>query len=199
MALARRPECVAVGECGLDNADGFPLLDQQMPWFVTQLDVACELQKPVFLHERLAFQTVSDELKSRKDKLPPVLVHCFTGTGDELQWYLDAGCYVGFTGFLLNTKRAAALRASIQSGQVSIPLDRVVVETDAPYMGFKKCRAIEPINPKKTSPNVPSALPRVLAEVASLMHVSVDDLGAATTANARRLFGLGLPPPADAT
>eukprot|EP00035_Acanthoeca_spectabilis_P027123 m.465448 g.465448 ORF g.465448 m.465448 type:complete len:294 (-) comp24227_c0_seq1:339-1220(-) len=188
--LGSRDECVAIGECGLDNAEGFPAAELQLPWFTAQLDLAKNLNKPVFLHERLAFEAVSAELTARKDDLPPVLVHCFTGTAEELSWYLDFGCYVGFTGFVFNKKRAAALRECLQSGQVKVPLDRVVIETDAPYMGFKRCRTAEPKNPTKTSPNVPSALPRILSEVAALLGVESDVLGAATTANARRLFQL---------
>lgn len=195
--LCGRPGCIAVGECGLDNADGFPSAEHQLPWFAAQLDLACELQKPVFLHERLAFDAVKAELMARQPKLPPVLVHCFTGASADLEWYLDFGCYVGFTGFLLNTKRAATLRAALQTGDVVVPLDRVVIETDAPYMGFKRCRSAESENPKKTSPNVPSALPRVLAELAGLLGVSTDELAIATTANARRLFKID-PLPLDA-
>ena len=265
--LVRRPECVAVGETGLDNSEGFPRTEHQMPWFVAQLDLACAVQKPLFLHERLAFETVSVELEARRDVLPPVLVHCFTGTPDELRWYLDFGCYVGFTGFLLNTKRAVAVRECLQSGDIVIPRDRVVIETcvrliytitspqfrlrhalsqpveshqsssmlvflvgapttqpashcmhsflrvadahvflfaplcvsprDAPYMGFKRCRANEPHDRRKTSPNVPSALPMVLAEVAALLSIPEDELARCTSANARRLFGFDLPPTHD--
>ena len=162
----------------------------QRAWFSAQLDLACEIGKPLYLHERLCFDEVSEELEARKDSLPPVLVHCFTGGERELQWYVDFGCYLGFTGFICNRKRAAELRECLQQGRVSIPLDRVMIETDAPYMGFKKCRTNESDNRKKTSPNVPSALPMVLDELAALLEVPVEELAERTTANAQRFFRL---------
>eukprot|EP00041_Stephanoeca_diplocostata_P014067 m.252518 g.252518 ORF g.252518 m.252518 type:complete len:328 (+) comp19567_c0_seq5:281-1264(+) len=188
-SLIEDGHCAAVGECGLDQADGFPPLDTQMPWFTMQLDVACSINKPIFLHERLSFDVIKSALEARRGKLPKVLVHCFTGTPAELKWYTDFGCYIGFTGHVLQPKKSAELRQYLlDHGTAAVSLDRVMIETDAPYMGFKRCRAAEATQRKKTSPNVPSALPLVLEGVAELLGVEPNALARASTATARAFF-----------
>ena len=190
-ALGEAEGCVAIGECGLDGADGFPPLEAQLPWFTAQLDLAVRLRKPVFLHERLAFGAVRRELEARAAVLPPVLVHCFTGTPQELEWYVAFGCSISLSGFVMpGSRRGAELRRHLQDNPRAIPLERLMVETDAPYMGFKGCRAAEPEARKKSSPNVPSALPLVAAELGRLLGAEAGVVEAATAANARRFFGL---------
>ncbi|CAK4801530.1 unnamed protein product [Aphanomyces euteiches] len=186
-ALAADSSTVAVGECGLDYSDGFPPAEHQLEWFGPQLELACSLQKPLFLHERLAHEPFLQALKAHKATLPPACVHCFTGTADEAKVYLEMGFYIGITGFICKP-HGAALQSMLKEGVV--PLDRLVVETDAPYMGFPNCRAFESKAAKRQFPNVPTSLPLVVEVIASCLNMSPVDVALATTHNARRFLRL---------
>ncbi|KAL4172494.1 hypothetical protein KRP22_007658 [Phytophthora ramorum] len=181
----------AVGECGLDYSPSFPEPEFQKKWFAEQLTMACKLKKPLFLHERLAHQDfiqLIEEASNRFDGyFPPAVVHCFTGNEEELKAYVARGdnWYIGITGFICK-KQGAALKEMVKL----IPLDRLVLETDAPYMGFPKCRRAEPKDPKKQYPNVPSALPQVAQIVATALNRSPQEIAKLTTANARRFLRL---------
>ncbi|OQR86489.1 hypothetical protein ACHHYP_10488 [Achlya hypogyna] len=183
--LAAAPDVVAVGECGLDFSPGFPSPELQLAWFVPQLELACALQKPLFLHERLAHAPFLEALTGRS--LPPAVVHCFTGTAAEARVYVALGFYIGITGFICKP-HGAELQALLRDG--AVPLDRLVVETDAPYMGFPRCRQLEPTHPKRQSPNVPTALPRVVEALAACLDLPVREVAAATTYNARKFLRL---------
>ena len=184
-----------VGECGLDTSRGFPPLAAQLPWFEAQVELACEVRKPLFLHERGAFEPFCEVLDraavrySGRGGLPPVVVHCFTGTESELAAYRERyGAYIGVTGYMLaNAQHGAALSEWLPR---HVPLDRLLVETDAPYMGFKGCRGTEPRKRGSKYPNVPAALPQVAAAVAGYYGVAVSELAARTTANASAFFGM---------
>lgn len=180
----------AAGEFGLDYSPSFPDRELQRQWFTSQLDVAVAADKPLFLHERLAHDDFMDILSAAElragRKLPPAVVHCFTGTARELDAYVARGFWIGVTGFVCKPTHGAELRDML----AKIPLDRLVVETDAPYMGFAKCRANEASDRKRQSPNVPSALPLVVAAVAKAIGRSPDEVAAITRANARRFLRL---------
>jgi len=96
--LIGNPECVAVGECGLDFNRNFSPQDVQLRVFEEQVRLACELRKPLFLHERDAHEDMVRILEAHKDKLPPAVLHCFTGTSAQVQKYIDMGLYIGLTG-----------------------------------------------------------------------------------------------------
>jgi TatD DNase family protein len=213
-ALLRRPDVVAVGECGLDASEGFPPIEAQLPWFEAQLRAACESRLPVFLHERLAFDEMAGALARAEreavarghEGLPPVLVHCFTGTRRELEDYLARGFYVSFSGALCGSSgrdgaRGARLRAAVSAAfsAGTLRLDRVMIETDAPYLGFDGCRAGWAKGPRRRSPNVPTALPRVAAALAECLAAAPPRGGAAptpaevaraTAETARAFFGM---------
>ncbi|RLN87977.1 hypothetical protein BBJ28_00025006 [Nothophytophthora sp. Chile5] len=190
--LLELEEVRAVGECGLDYSPSFPAPELQKKWFVEQLALACRLRKPLFLHERLAHEDflklVDDATKQFDGYFPPAVVHCFTGSERELQAYLARGddWYIGVTGFICKKQHGAALREMVRH----VPLDRLVLETDAPYMGFPKCRRDEPSDKKKQYPNVPSALPQVAQAVAAALGRSPQEIGKITKANARRFLRL---------
>ncbi|KAG5189512.1 hypothetical protein JKP88DRAFT_206023 [Tribonema minus] len=189
--LLADPLFTCVGECGLDFSEGFPEPELQLPFFERQVQLAVETRKPLFLHERLASRPFTDVLRAANAAppgLPPCLVHCFTGTGSELSVYLQMGFYIGVTGFLLKKPHGNVLRGCLQQ----VPLDRLMVETDAPYLGFPGCRKGHS-QPKRQYPNVPSALPLVVQAVADAMGVSALDVAAHSTRNARKFFGM---PPA---
>ncbi|TYZ68670.1 hypothetical protein PybrP1_006763 [[Pythium] brassicae (nom. inval.)] len=191
-ALAVLPECRAVGECGLDYSPGFPPAEPQREWFRAQLELACRLRQPLFLHERLAHDdfvaTVASCQARFGDAFPPAVVHCFTGTERELRAYVARGFYIGVTGFVCRKELGAPLREMLRL----VPLQRLVIETDAPYMGFPKCRGREPTDPKKQYPNVPSALPLVAETVAAALGLTAQEVATATRANARRFLRLSV-------
>ncbi|OQR83406.1 hypothetical protein THRCLA_10948 [Thraustotheca clavata] len=177
---------VAVGECGLDYSPGFPTPELQMEWFLPQLDLACTLNKPLFLHERLAHEPFIAALKS-KENLPPACVHCFTGTAEEARVYLDMGFYIGITGYICKP-HGAALQTMLRDGL--LPLEQLVVETDAPYMGFNHCRRYEAKNIKRQYPNVPTSLPSIVQVIAECLNISPREVADVTTRNARRFLRL---------
>lgn len=179
--------CLAVGECGLDYSEGFPAAELQKEWFKTHVDLACQIQKPLFLHSRNAHTDFVEILNSfgfRHRCPPPVpgLVHCFTETIKELEVYLNLGFYIGLTGHVINNPNLLKDYCQL------IPLDKLMVETDAPYMGFSGCRDTE--NKKKSSrfPNVPASLPKVVAVVADAMGLEYDLVAHTTTKNALNFF-----------
>ncbi|KAG1695982.1 hypothetical protein DVH05_018969 [Phytophthora capsici] len=181
----------AVGECGLDYSPSFPDAEFQKKWFADQLTMACALKKPLFLHERLAHKDFIQLIDEAKEKaggyFPPSVVHCFTGNEEELKTYIARGddWYIGVTGFILK-KQGAGLKEMVKH----VPLERLVLETDAPYMGFPKCRRAESSDPKNQYPNVPSAMPLVAQAVANALGRSAEDVAKITRANARRFLRL---------
>lgn len=199
--------CAAVGECGLDASDGFPPLQDQLPWFRLQVEIAQELNLPLFVHERLAFDETMDIMK---DATIPIIIHCFTGTKEQCIEYIKRGCYVSISGFILkeSNDNCAEVISCLEEG--IIPLDRLMIETDAPYMGFSNCRQlyieqneeyVSGLNSKKRKrlqqsiyPNVPSSLPMVLDKVVECLQqhdsaLTREQVAEQTTKNARHFFG----------
>ena len=135
---------VCIGECGLDYSEGFPDSLNQLEWFNAQLDLAVKLEKPLFLHERLAFEDFIGSLEKATNRnnvaeLPPAVVHCFTGTRREAIEYIDRGFYIGITGFILkDTEGAEEVKTLLRDGL--IPIEKIMIETDAPYLGFANSR-----------------------------------------------------------
>lgn len=180
-ALAERPEVVAIGECGLDFDRDFSPRPAQRAAFEAQLDLAVALRLPVFLHERAAHEEFARALAARIDRLPAAVVHCFTGDADTLDAYLEMGAHIGITGWICDERRGGALQACVSR----IPLDRVLLETDAPYLTPRDLR------PKpRDGRNEPAFLPHVAGAVAHHMGVEPSALAAASVANTRRVFGL---------
>jgi TatD DNase family protein len=98
--LANNAECVAIGECGLDFNRNFSPPATQLDVFEKQIQLACRLQKPLFLHERDAHEDMVRLLQKYKDQgnLPSCVIHCFCGTVEQAIKYLSMGCYIGLTG-----------------------------------------------------------------------------------------------------
>ena len=142
------PLTVAVGECGLDFNRNFSSREDQCHAFREQAILACELQMPMCVHEREAHEElvkILDEVSNDEScsPLPPIVIHCFTGTEQEAQTYIERGYFLGFTGAICKKDRGAPLRDMI----ARLPLDRIMIETDAPFMGFKKGRrSNEPVD-----------------------------------------------------
>lgn len=180
-ALAQQPRVVAVGECGLDFFRDFSPRDRQEAAFRLQLELAAQARLPVFLHQRDAHERFIAILDECGADMPAGVAHCFTGGPAELADYLDRGLYIGVTGWICDERRGDALRAAARY----LPLDRVLIETDAPYL---LPRDLEPR--PRTRRNEPMHLPHVLGVLARLMDLPPEHVAAASTRNAEALFGL---------
>jgi TatD DNase family protein len=180
--LAKNKAVKAIGECGLDFNRNFSTPKQQEKVFAEQISLAAELQLPLFLHQRDAFPVWFQLLSPYLTAVPAMVSHCFTGNENELNQCLSAGMYIGITGWVCDERRGEPLQALIPS----IPLDRLMIETDAPYLTPRS------IKPKpKSSRNEPSYLPYVIEKLAQLYQCHSDDIINATSENARKVFNLG--------
>ena len=177
--LAGRDTVVAVGECGLDYNRNFSPPEVQRRWFVAQLELAAELSMPVFLHERDAGADFTAIASEHRAALAGGVVHCFTGDRAALERYLDLDLHIGITGWICDERRGAHLLELVRD----IPADRLMVETDAPFLRPRDL-------PPDTRRNEPVNLPHVLARVARARGEPPGDLAATTTATAERLFGI---------
>jgi TatD DNase family protein len=175
--LLSHPMVAAAGECGLDYFRNFsPHADQQRV-FRAQLALATRARKPVFLHQRDAHDDFLQILRDYRGLAG--VAHCFTGDAKELHAYLDHGLYIGITGWICDERRGQQLQQMV----ADIPLDRLLVETDAPYLLPRN------LTPKpRTRRNEPKYLPHIVAELARHRGESFAKIAEATTRNARTLF-----------
>ncbi len=181
MQLAQQPQVKAIGECGLDFNRNFSAPEQQLIVFKEQINLAAALSMPLFLHQRDAFEPWFSILKPYINKIPALVTHCFTGSKDELQQCLAANMYIGITGWLCDERRGQALRDIVSM----IPLNRLLIETDAPYLTPRTIR------PKpKSSRNEPSYLPYILNEISNITGIDPNELACQTSLNARQVFEL---------
>ena len=180
-ALHAHPEVVAVGECGLDYFRDFSPRPMQRKAFEAQLQIGVDTGKPLFLHQRDAHADFMAIMKQVEGRIGPAVVHCFTGTREELFDYLDQDWHVGITGWLCDERRGAHLRELVKS----IPADRLMIETDAPYL---LPRTLQPM--PKDRRNEPAFLSHIAEELARDRGESVAAVMQATAANARRFFRL---------
>jgi TatD DNase family protein len=180
-SLAQPP--VAVGECGLDYNRNFSPQQAQRKCFEDQLALAAQLGKPVFLHERDAFDDFLSILKQRRADLPGAVVHCFTGGPAELEAYLALDCYIGITGWICDERRGAGLVSLLPR----IPADRLLLETDAPYL---LPRSLPRSLRGKSGRNEPCFLPHIAAHAAQILGKTQEQLATETSANAARFFNL---------
>lgn len=178
-AFGRHPRCVAVGETGLDYFRNLALPAKQRKCFIDQLEIARIVQKPVFLHERQAYDDFAAILTEMLPELTGAVWHCFTGTRAQMEEMAGRGVYFGITGWICDAKRGAALREIVRY----IPDNRLMIETDAPYLTPKTLNPVPPVNE-------PQYLPEVLRIVALCRGQSTKELAEITTANALRFFRL---------
>jgi len=200
---ARAGECVAVGECGLDFNRNFSPPDVQISVFEKQVELACKLGKPLFLHERDAHDVMVSILQRYLDRLPACVIHCFTGTKEQAAKYLQLGCYIGLTGYLWKDKSENGVRKILEEG--AIPLDKLLVETDSPFMypntrasklpqHIKDClteRSVTFLQRYCTfQRNEPCSLPVTVEMIAAYIKKTPEEVALATTFNALKVFGL---------
>lgn len=182
--LTKQPCVCAIGECGLDYDRNFSPRDVQKKWFEAQIELAEELDMPLFLHERAAFLDFKKILLKHRNICTKAVVHCFTGDATELQTYLDMGCYIGITGWICDERRGKHLRSLIKR----IPDDRLMIETDAPFL-IPRNRKINLENKR----NEPSYLRHIVEDIAICLNKNSEEVADITTANAKKFFGLSMP------
>ncbi|QDI05374.1 hydrolase TatD [Xanthomonas cerealis pv. cerealis] len=180
-ALHAQAEVVAVGECGLDYFRDLAPRPAQHRAFERQLQLAADTGKPLFLHQRDAHADFLALMRQFDGKLGAAVVHCFTGTREELFDYLDRDWYIGITGWLCDERRGAHLRELVRN----IPASRLMIETDAPYL---LPRTLKPL--PKDRRNEPAFLAHIAEELARDRGEDVAATAASTTATARGFFRL---------
>lgn len=178
--LAGHPLVRAIGECGLDYNRNFSTPTDQRRVFAAQVDLACELNLPLYLHERDALADQLAILKPVRGEVPAFFTHCFTGDVHALQAYQELDCYIGITGWVCDERRGKELAQAVSS----IDDQRLVIETDAPYL---LPRTLRP-RPKSRH-NQPKHVAHIGTQVASLRDQSPGEVQALSTHNALRLFG----------
>jgi len=181
--IAGHKNVVAVGECGLDFNRNFSSRKEQIRAFEAQLDMAIETQKPVFLHQRDAHQDFVSIIKSCRKELKQLVAHCFTGTIEEVNDYILLDMYVGVTGWICDERRGLSLQQAVKH----IPLDRIMLETDAPYLLPRDMQVM----PVEKNRNEPCYLPHIAKSVAKHMAIEETKLIAAAYENAIEFFNLG--------
>lgn len=172
-ALARLPKCVAIGEIGLDyHWEGYDKAAQKQA-FLAQLELAEELKKAVVIHNRDSLADIMDIVRA---KPPKGVFHCFCESVETARFLLDRGLYLGFGG--VTTFKNA--RKAVESVRYA-PMDRILLETDCPYMAPEPCRG---------SRNDSSLLHFVAQRIAEIKGLDPDEVADTAADNARKLFGL---------
>lgn len=188
-ALALHPRCVAIGECGLDfDRDYSPRPDQERA-FAAQLDLAAQLGKPLFLHQRASFDRFATLLRPYLGRVPAAVDHCFTDGPDVARASLALGLHLGITGWVCDDRRAGPLRAALPH----IPADRLMLETDAPFLTPRDLSE-SPVPGvglgRLKGRNEPALLPWICAAVARIRGEATEELARTSTATARAFFGV---------
>lgn len=178
--LATDASVVAIGETGLDYNRNFSPREDQLKIFELHLQLAKDLQKPLFLHQREAHEDFVDLLRHYRPNLDAGgVVHCFTDNEKALREYLDLDMYIGITGWICDERRGQELQSLVKL----IPNDRILIETDAPYL---LPRSLKP--KPKSRRNEPRHLTEVLRVTAECRGQSEKELASLTSHNAERLF-----------
>lgn len=177
--LSENPKIVAAGECGLDYDRMFSTKENQIRCLEKHIVIAEKLNKPLFLHERSASADFIRRFKKHPDICTKSVVHCFTGDKAVLEQYLAMGFSIGITGWICDEKRSKELREAVRL----IPLDRILVETDAPYLVPKNVSGLGRVN-------VPQNIVYVVRELAKHMRVEEEVLMKHARENTERVFGI---------
>lgn len=180
-ALTGHQSVVAIGETGLDFNRNFSAKAAQISAFESQLELAAKHQMPLFMHERDAAKQQLEILREYRDHFTRGVIHCFTGDRDTLYSYLDLDLHIGITGWICDEKRGQELKNLV----ANIPLNRLMIETDAPYL-LPKTMDIKPKNRR----NEPAFLPWVVKEIADNRPESMDEIARQTRATTKQFFNI---------
>ena len=157
----------AIGETGLDFFRNLSTYEEQIFAFEEQIKIAIDTNKPLFLHQRNSHDDFIKILRKYSSDINKSVVHCFTGTKKQLNDYLELDCYIGVTGWICDAKRNVELRKTIKN----IPLERLMIETDCPYLIPKNLE-----EKPKNNRNEPTYLNHIANEVATLMKKDINDI-----------------------
>jgi TatD DNase family protein len=177
--LAAHPKVVAIGEIGLDFYREWSPRETQQWWFEAQLDLAAELDRPVCIHARDAYSTVLAALRAWRERgasSRPGMLHCFAGTAEQAEYGVEMGMVISIAGPVTYPK-AAHLAEVVRL----LPLDRLLIETDAPYLAPQAMRGKR---------NEPAWVAEVATRIAELKDLPLEEVAACTATTARRLFNL---------
>jgi TatD DNase family protein len=174
--LTHSNKVVAIGETGLDYHYNFSSHDEQRKVFAEHLKIAAELNLPVIIHCREAFDETMEILEQFGDA-KKVVFHCFSGSAEQVKIVLDCGFYISFTG-VVTFKNAEKTRRAAEV----VPLDRLMVETDCPYM------SPEPMRKQKI--NEPALMIHTARRLAELKGIGLGDFAEAVTATSKTFFGI---------
>jgi TatD DNase family protein len=177
--LRDNPRILAVGECGLDYDRMFSTRENQRKALLAQIAIAEEAGMPMFLHERKAFDDMAEIFSGHPGLCRRSVIHCFTGTRDEARRYLEMGFYLGVTGWICDDRRAQDLREAVRE----IPEDRILLETDAPYLTPRNVPGLGRVN-------VPGNICHVASALAGYMGIPEERLIRMARENTERLFRL---------
>ncbi len=175
--LAQSEKVVAIGEAGLDFHYNFSKPQEQKRAFAQQLKIAAELNLPIIVHCREAFDETMEILAQHGGGVKKIVFHCFTGSAEQTKTVLDNGFYISFTG-VVTFKNAEAVRRAAKI----VPLDRLMLETDCPYM------SPEPVRKQKI--NEPALMIHTAGYLAELKGMDLADFADAVTATSKIFFGL---------
>jgi len=179
VTLAGSPQVRAWGEIGLDFNRMFSPRKDQESWFIRQLEVSDKLNLPVIFHERESEGRLLEILKGHFEPGRKGVIHCFSGTESDLKRYLDLGLYIGVTGILTVKGRGAQLRELVKR----IPVENLLVETDAPYL-------VPVPERNKFRRNEPAFVKTVLLKLAGVLGKDPEDLAEITWNNTCGLFDI---------
>jgi TatD DNase family protein len=174
--LASHPKAVAIGEIGLDYYWDQSPKEVQKKWFIEQLRLAKRLNMPVNIHCRDAHGDMVEILKTEQDGHLKGILHSFSGSVEVMEEYLKLGFYISIPGTVTFKNAKKVKEAAIQ-----VPLDRLLVETDAPY------QTPEPFRGKR---NDPAKVRFIIQEIARLRGLDPIEIGRITDENARRIYGI---------
>ena len=169
----------AIGETGLDFFRNLSTYEEQIYAFEEQIKIAIDKNKPLFLHQRDSHDDFIKILRKYSSDISKAVVHCFTGTQEQLDDYLELDCYIGVTGWICDEKRNVELRKTIKN----IPLSKLMVETDCPYLMPKNL-----LDKPKNNRNEPINLNHIINEIAVLMEIDIDVLRKQTFINTIKFF-----------
>lgn len=176
--LSSNDKVVGIGECGLDYywEKDSGKIQQQKEVFFKQIQIAKELKKPLLVHDREAHKDTFDLLTKNINDEIPVIMHCFSGSFEFAQECIKKGFYLALGGVVTfkNAKK-------IHEIATKIPLEKLLLETDAPYL------TPEPYRGKR---NEPAYVTFVAKKIAQLRGITFDEVAEVTTANARKVFGI---------
>ena len=169
------PKCVAIGETGLDYYYEHSERQVQKKAFIKQIDIARELKLPLIIHIREAYKDAYEILRSEFKDICPAVLHCYTGSKEDLKKFLDLGIFVSFTGIITFDKAT-----NVKESALYAPIDRMMLETDAPFLA--------PI-PHRGKKNYPKYTVLIAKKIAEIKNMELSLVADKTTKNASSLFG----------